>query len=121
MNPYVGQTVHYFGSTGKALAAIVTGTAADFDATLAPEGTEPPAEGTVNLLVFSRHGRTYGRQNVPAEGSEVHAELSAQAEARKAEIADAEAQNKDAEEGAEGVEFTHVPRPLTVRYWKPIA
>lgn len=109
--PQVGQSVQYFGSKGTPQAALVTMTAAEFDVEKAGHGMEAPAEGEVSLVVFGTSGRSFARHNVPQEGSEAHAALVAKAAETEIEL----------EDGPTGDAPEDKPKPVTVRYWKPIA
>lgn len=118
MDIKVGQTVQYFGTKGTPQAALVLMTGAEFDSEKAGYGMEAPAEGAVSVLVFGVSGRSYVRHNVPMEGSEAHAALVEKATDQAQ--ADAEGIPADADD-ADEIGYTAPAKPVTVRFWKPIA
>jgi hypothetical protein len=125
--PQVGQTVQYFGSNGKPLAAIVTMTAAEFDPEKAGSYAAPdqPTDPTaVSLQVIRPSGRTYARHNVPLQGSEAHEALKEAADAHKAQLEEGLPEDITAEDLAESAEeagdVTSYTPAAKVRYWAPV-
>src|ERR1022692_3934631 len=89
--PQVGQNVQYQGRDGQPFAAIITLTAATFDAEKAGYGMSVPTADEVSLTVFRVSGSSYARPNVPLHGSESYLALVAKHDAYLADKAAAEA------------------------------
>ena len=109
--PQVGQNVQYRGSDDRPFAAVITMTAAEFDAEKAGNGMSVLAADEVSLTVFRVSGSCYARMCVPEFGSESYKVLVAKHDAYLADKAAAEADP----------DFDGELARVTVRSWSPLA